>query len=180
MSQESAAKRYAEALLEAVWSKGSQGEVSSELEALCSAIEGSSDLENALQNPSYGSEERLKLVEAVANKLSLSKPTTNFVRLVVERGRAAELRLMATLFGKLVDEREGRVVARLESAVTLSNASLKSLQRALEQKTGKKVVLQASVDPSLIGGVRAEVGSVVFDGTVRAELERLREQLASS
>lgn len=180
MSQDSAARRYAEALLETVWSQGAPGAAGTsaqELERLCEAMKASDDLENALHNPSYGADERVKVVEAVASSLSMSPTVKNFLKLVVERGRAAELPAIASSFRKMLDAREGRVVAKVLSATQLSSKAMSALKTALESKTGKKVQLETEVDPELLGGVRAEVGSLVYDGTLRAELERLRETL---
>ena len=80
----------------------------------------------------------------------------------------------AVVVDELADKRAGRVQARVVSAVEMTEGSIDQLRRALERRTGKKIEMNVEVDPSLIGGIRAEVGSFVLDGTIRTELERLR------
>ncbi|MEL6188666.1 MAG: ATP synthase F1 subunit delta, partial [Myxococcota bacterium] len=135
------------------------------------------DLRNALENPSYSSEERLSVLDAVSGQLELSPRVKNFARLVVERGRAEELTEMSETFASLLDERTGRTRALITSAQPLEEAEADRIREALEKRTGKTIEVELAVDPALIGGVRAEVGTIVFDGTIRAELDKLREQL---
>ena len=178
-----AARRYAEALLESVWTEESaeqQDEAAQALQRLAQAINEVFDLQNALENPSYSSDERLKALNAVMSQLQMSERTQTFARLVVERGRAQELSIIAETFVRLLDERRGRQRAIITSAQALSEENAQQIQAALEKRTGHSVELDFSVDPSLIGGIRAQVGSLVFDGSIRAELDRLREQLSQS
>jgi F-type H+-transporting ATPase subunit delta len=77
----------------------------------------------------------------------------------------------------LVDERLGRVQATVTSAQALDPATAASVQRALEKRTGKRVVITSNVDPSLIGGIVARVGDQVFDGSLKSKLEALRARI---
>jgi F-type H+-transporting ATPase subunit delta len=176
-----AERRYAEALLDAVWSEPDEARaaVAEELNRLAKAVRDVPDLRNALENPSYSGAERLEVLDAVAERLELSKRVHTFARLIVERGRAAEIGAIAETFERLLNERAGRVKVKVTSATPLDDASKDDIKKALEARTGKTVELELSVDESLIGGVRAEVGSIVYDGTIRAELERLRERLTA-
>ena len=175
-----AAKRYAEALLDSVMASGAEGapRAAEELATLARAIDEAPDLRNALENPSYSLPERLKVLDAVSASLGLSKRTRTLARLAVERGRAADLGAIAEAFRKMLDERTGMVRALVTTARPLDDATWADIKAALEKRTGKTVELETQIDPELIGGVRAQVGSFVFDGSIRAELERLRERLA--
>lgn len=177
-----AARRYAEALLEAVGheSQEVQDATKGELQGLADAVTEISDLRSALENPSYSSEERLAVLTAVAERLELSPRVRNFARLVVERGRADEFGEMAETFGQLLDARSGRLRALVTSAQPLGEDEAQRIRQALERRTGKTIDVELAVDPSLIGGVRAEVGTIVFDGTIRAELLKLRENLSDA
>ncbi|MEO1336576.1 MAG: F0F1 ATP synthase subunit delta, partial [Myxococcota bacterium] len=80
-------------------------------------------------------------------------------------------------FRALVDEKMNRATGTIRTAAELDEATQEQLKRALEKRTGKQLDLDVVIDPSLIGGVRAEVGTLVFDGTIKSELEKLRETL---
>lgn len=174
-----AERRYAEALLDSVWEEPAETRqaVSEQLALLAASVRESFDLRNALENPSYGSDDRLRVLDAIAERLELSDRVRTFARLVVERGRAAEIGAIAETFNRLLDARAGRVKARVLSAVPLGDDAVDGIRKALEDRTGKTVEIELGIDPELIGGVRAEIGSTVFDGSIRAELDRLRELL---
>lgn len=178
-----AARRYAEALIDSIFDGENAAEAgrsaADELSQLAEAIREVPDLRNALENPSYTQDDRLKALEVIAGKLELSARTRSFAKLVIEKGRAAELTEISLVFRKLLDERSGRVIAVVTSAAPLTDAALADIKAALEKRTGKAVDVEAKVDPELIGGIRAEVGTIVFDGSIRSELESLREKLAT-
>jgi F-type H+-transporting ATPase subunit delta len=175
-----AARRYAEALLEACTRAGQTelGSIRDELGRFAAALDSVFDLENVLLNPIFGEDERKRALALVMDRLGLSEITRRFIALVEERDRMTELPAIASAFRKLADEREGRVRAQVRSAAELTPAAAEQLRRALERRTGKRVELEVTVDPALIGGIRTQVGSLVFDGTLRAELERLRATLS--
>jgi F-type H+-transporting ATPase subunit delta len=87
---------------------------------------------------------------------------------------------MISSFEQLLNERLGIVDARITSAKPLADADKEQLDRALRARTGKQVRMSFSLDPNLIGGVLAQVGSTIYDGSVRGQLERLRSELAGS
>lgn len=177
-----AARRYADALLESVWNESPEARegAKADLERLAAAVEEVKDLRNALENPSYASDERLRTLDAVTAQLQLSERIRKFTRLIVERGRATELGEIAATFSRLLDQRQGRVRAVITSAQPLDEHAATRIREALERRLSKQVEISLSVDESLIGGVRAQVGSVIFEGTIRAELDRLRERLSEA
>lgn len=176
------AQRYAEALLEAVWQEDAtqQATTLDELGRLAQCIDDVPELRNALENPSYGKEERRKTFSAVAEKLELSGRVQTFAHLVINRGRAQEFRQINESFKRLYDQRTGRQQGTVYAAQALEETTVNQIREALEQKLGRKLELSVQLDPSLIGGIKTQVGSLVFDGSLRAELERLREKLATA
>ena len=182
MSGSAAGRRYAEALLDTVWheDESKRRSVVGELAGLADAIDEVFDLKNAIENPAYASAERAASLDAVTETLGLSNQVRTFARLVVERGRASELRDIVQTFNELLDERSNRIRATVTSATALDEADEQNIRKALERRTGKTVEMKVEVDPALIGGIRAEVGSTVFDGSLRAELDRLRGRLQES
>jgi F-type H+-transporting ATPase subunit delta len=173
-----ASRRYASALLESVSkSEASLDGALKDLSAFAKATEESFDLKNALLNPLFTDNERMKVMNAVMEAMHVSPIVQRFLVLLVERDRMAEIGEIAEAFTALADERRGRVRAEVQSASPLTPEAMDRLRRALEKSTGKTIDLDVQVDPELLGGLRARVGSLVFDGSIRSELERLRSLL---
>jgi len=172
----SLARRYARALLDIGVAKGSFEELGKEMDDLAAAYSASRDLAEALTNPVFPMAKRRAVLESVLDKAHVSPVTKNFVLLLLERERMPYLPAIARELRVMVDERAGRVRATLTSARPLPAEHVAGVQAALEKSTGKKVVLEKKEDPALIGGVVAKVGDVVYDGTVRTQLELMRER----
>lgn len=177
MTTSSVSRRYARALLSVGEEDGHWDAYAGELDRVASAYLASQDLRDLWLNPSHGRETRLKAVDALAGGLSLSAPVANTVRLLVERNRTPELEFIARSYRDLADEKSGRARAVVSSAVSLSAEVAERMGASLAQITGRKIVLETKVDPTLLGGVVTQVGSTLFDGSLRTQLERLRTQL---
>lgn len=174
-----ASRRYALALVESVGEAKdtSLDRALQELGAFAKLVEVNFDLRNALLNPVFTASERAKVLKVVLDAGAFSVTIRRFIELLVEKDRVRELGEIAEAFHLLADERRGRLRADVKSASPLSPESMDRLRRTLERTTGKSIELHLTVDPSLIGGIRASVGSLVFDGTIRADLDRLRSTL---
>lgn len=172
-------KRYAEALADVTANVGSEERtrVREELRGFRQAVHESFDLANLLHNPSVSSGDRLEVLGAVLSKLGVSETTSRFLRLLTDRGRMTLFDDIVDAYERIDDARSGVVRARITSAAELSPEELGRVTKALEDRTGRRLDVAVDVDPRLIGGLRAQVGSMVFDGSVRSELERLRERL---
>lgn len=174
-----ASKRYAEALAESIVAEDERqlSKVVEEVGSAAGAVEMSRDLAQVLTNPAFSDAEKSSVLGAVMDHLKVSDRTRRFLNLVAEKGRLGELSAIAEHLEHLAEARAGRVTAVVESACELNPATLDQLRRALEKRTGKSVELEVRVDPDLIGGLRARVGSFVLDGTLRSELDRLKARL---
>lgn len=173
----SIARRYAKALFGlAVDGGGVEGWARS-LEALRQAVEASPDLRDVLSNPVYSKEQRRAIVEKLAAALSLDEQPANLLFLLGDRNRLAYLASVVETFRGLADQHLGRIRAKVTSAVKLDDVAAQAIAEELSRKHGAKVLLERAVDPALLGGVVAQVGSLVYDGSVRAQLEDLRKQL---
>lgn len=180
MVSSSIARRYARALSSIGLEDGRIEAYGEELQRVVQANAASDDLRDLWSNPAYSREDRLAGVDAVATQLELSPTVGNVLRLLVERGRMSDLEVIARAYGEIVDEHVGRVRAVITSASELPESITKDLGDALRNATGRQIVLESRVDPSLLGGVVAQVGSTVLDGSVRAQLLRLREELEAA
>jgi F-type H+-transporting ATPase subunit delta len=165
---------YATALFEVARVEGSLGEVEDELFRFARTLESSDELRSVLTDQSVPAERRKGVVEDLLG--GKASPTTlNLVSLVVGAGRARELpAIIDRLVERAAAERQ-RVVAEVRSAIELDDATLARLANALEAATGKKVEVKLIVDPSILGGISAQVGDTVIDGTVRTRLDQLRD-----
>lgn len=180
MSTSSVSRRYARALLSVGEADGRWDAYANELEKVAKAYAESAELQGVWLDPAKGRETRLKVVDGLAKAWGLSVPVANLLRLVVERARTAELDLIARAYRDLADEKAGRARAVVTSAVPLAPDQTEQVGAALAALTGRRVVLETKVDPTLLGGLTTQVGSTLFDGSLRTQLERLREKLAEA
>ncbi|MBI5549622.1 MAG: F0F1 ATP synthase subunit delta [Deltaproteobacteria bacterium] len=177
MNPSSIARRYAKALFELAAEDGLLEQTGQELAALRQALEADPQLEVALRSPSTTREERTGVAEALVKGLKPGPTLANMLRLLAERGRLADLPAIERVYRDLADERAGRVRARVVSAVPLSEEMAGQMVAALTGATGKNVVVERAVDPSILGGAVAQVGSQVFDGSIRNQIAQLKQQL---
>ncbi len=173
----SIARRYAKALFSLAVDSGRVEPWAQSLEALRQAVEASPDLRDVLSNPVYSKDQRRAIVEKLAAGLKLEAEPANLLFLLGDRNRLGYLAAVVEVFRELADQHLGRVRARVTSAVKLDDVAAQAIAEKLSQASRAKVLLEREVDPSLLGGVVAQVGSLVFDGSVRAQLEDLRRQL---
>ena len=180
MSVETIARRYGTALADVVLKTGETEMVKSELKTWEQMIASSGDLRNAFGNPSIAHISKERVLESLISKTNPSKTTANFLRIVVRNGRLTELSEINDKFEAVLEERSGNVLAEVTSARELSEEQKRELRSNLEKLTGKHVQLNFGIDPSLIGGVVTRVGSTVYDGSVKTQLENLKEQMIAS
>ena len=173
----SVARRYAKALFEIGVAEGSYERLGQELEHLAKAYTDSADLRLVLENPVITVSEKQRILGALLPRIAPSPSVQRFARLLLERGRIGILRAAARVYSELADARAGQVRATVTTAAPLSAPELERVRRALETRTGRKVLIQAAVDPALIGGVVARVGDLVLDGSVRTQLDEMRQRL---
>lgn len=173
----SVSRRYARALAEVA---GAQSDTAlAQLSALVDLLEQHPELRQVATDPAYSSVQRMAVMEAVLKELKAADTLFgNFVRLLVQRNRLVYLPDILRLYREQADARAGRVRGRITSAKPLPDASVKAIEKALEALTQRNVVVETRVDPKLLGGVQAQVGSMLYDGSLRAQLEDMRRTLA--
>ena len=177
MNASGIARRYAKALFELSVEDGRFEETGRELQALKGALESDPDLVVALSSPLTTREDRLAVAEALIAALQPSPTLGNTLRLLADRRRLADLAAIARTYREFADDKAGRVRARVTSAAPLSEEAATRIGAALTQATQRTVVVERAVDPALLGGAVAQVGSQVFDGSIRNQLEQLKQQL---
>ena len=177
MKSGAAARRYARALFALAREEGRIEEVRRELDALGALLDANAELSHAILRPLFPSGERRRALRAVCERLGSSDTVRRFCSFLVDRRRIIELEAVRTAYGALADEAAGRMRARVVSSSPLSDAQRERLRRALAERTGSKLELELEVDASLLGGVVASVGGLVFDGSLRTQLLQLRATL---
>jgi F-type H+-transporting ATPase subunit delta len=173
----SIARRYARALLEIGIAKQAYEQMGRELETVARLVHDSRDLQHALDNPIFPLSQRKGVLDQLATKLGVHKEVRNFLMLVMDRGRIAQLGDMARELSALVDQQAGRVRATVIAAQPIDAAFAQSLRGAIEKRLGKQVILEQKADPALIGGVVTKVGDILYDGSIKTQLELARQQL---
>jgi len=173
------AQRYAEALAGVAFERNIAGQVKGDLSAFIEAFYSAADLRHVLESPSVGRDLKRKVVEAVAAKMNLDQSVCNFIHLIVDHRRTEALREIEEAFRAAMNAKLGIADAQVTSARALSAEEKAHLVAALTRRTGKKIEARFQEDKSLFGGAVVQVGSTVYDGSIREQLTRLREQLES-
>ena len=178
MSNGSLARRYARALMQIGVEHGNYKRIGSDVRSLADAYSASPELKATLTNPAFPRDDREKILRAILQRLGATDITLNFTRLLLDRDRMGAIADIARELEALIDEEIGRVSAVVTSAAPLSPSQLSGVVAALEKLTGKQVNAETKHDPELLGGVVAEVGDVVYDGSLRTQLKEMRQRLA--
>lgn len=168
---------YAGALADVALASGRAETLRQEVQAAASLAAESADLRNFLASPAIPREGKHELVEKLAGRMGASEELRNFLFVLVDHHRTAMIGEIAKEFETTLLERMGVVQARVTSARELSTAQKQKLAGKLESVTGKKIEAQYAVDPALVGGLAVRIGSTVYDGSVRAQLDRLAARL---
>ena len=166
---------YAEALLEAAQEKKRLGDVRKQFDDFAAAVEGSDDLRGFVRNPQLEPQAKRGALEEMlegADELFL-----NFIRLLVEKDRVAEIEDVYVEWTRLLARQERILELELQTAVELSDQEAATVVEQIEKASGRKVVASRTVDPDLIGGLVVQAGSVRLDASVRGRLEQRREEL---
>ncbi len=172
--------RYANALADVVLSpdSGVDGpQAVAQLRAFGELVASSSDLRAVLATPAIPKARKRAVIKDLAEKLGLAKIVRNLVLVVNDHGRAAALPLIVNAFEAILDERMGLVRVAVRSAFELNEGQQGELAGQLGRLAGARVRLRFAIDPDLIGGVTARIGSKVYDGSVRGQLEDIRTRL---
>ncbi len=181
MTAQSAVRRYAAALFELVSKKGDVDRAARDLQGVSDLVATSAELRQALTAIAVPADKKAAVVSKVLEAAGGVTPeVAKAIQLLTEHNRLALLADLATAFGDRVRDAKGVLPAEVVTAVPLEDGKRAALQSAIANASGKNVTLSARVDPAIMGGVIARVGSVVFDGSVTRQLERLKQRLTDA
>lgn len=167
---------YAAAIFEVARGEGVLAQIEDELFRVARSFESSPELRDSLSNPRLPLERKQAVVDELLGSRAHAL-TSGFVNFVVSLGRASDLSaIVDELVARSAASRD-KVVAEVRSAISLDDATVARLAAALSQRTGKDVEVKVVVDPSVLGGLVAQVGDMVIDGSVKSRLQSVREAL---
>jgi F-type H+-transporting ATPase subunit delta len=173
------AQRYASALADVALAQGAAEEVKRDLAGFTAVFEESADLRNFLASPAVGAENKRGVIEKLAARIGASQMVRNFLFVMADHRRAQELPQILQAFETELRTRQGVAEAQVTSPAELTAAEKQELLRELERLTGKKIEARYTIDPALMGGASVQIGTTIYDGSVREQLNRMREKLAS-
>lgn len=174
------ASRFARALADVLNSLEAADDAVVKLRAFQELRQSSPQLRNILISPAVSPRNKKSAVTQFANQLGFSAVLKNFMYVLIDHRRTAMLGEILTSLESQLDGRRGIVRAKVHSARPLDDAQQREIEAALGRTTGKQVSGEYAVDEALIGGLVARVGSVVYDGSVRGQLQAMRVRLVRS
>ena len=170
------AKRYAEALFQVAQSQNVLAEVSADLKELAKAFETTPELVSLLQAPKISSEKKKAMVSTILS--NAQQAVVNTLHLLIDKKRINELSLVAEEFQALAASAQGAAVATVFSTRTLTDAERAEISAAFAKLVGmEKLEITNVIEPSLLGGIRVQIGNYIYDSTVASKLEGLKRTL---
>jgi F-type H+-transporting ATPase subunit delta len=173
------ASRYARAFADVVLDgKLDPKQVAAELGAIVELYRSNLDLRRVWESPAIAADQKRKLLDVIVERNAVLRPVRNFLAVLIDHGRIREVEAIAGQFQAEMNHRLGIVEAEVTSARPLEEAESRELLAEVTRVTGKQVSAEYKIDPSLIGGATIRVESTVYDGSVRGQLQKMKEQLS--
>jgi F-type H+-transporting ATPase subunit delta len=177
LSVQTVARRYATALADVVTARGEAQEVQKELTAWETMMQSNEQLLEVFHNPTIPYLQKRKVLNALIARASVRPTTANFLQVLLQNQRLADLNEVNKRFAQILDERSGVVSAEVTTARPVPQASQDALRTKLTSLTGKNVRLSFTTDEELIGGIVTRIGSTIYDGSVRNQLQQVKERM---
>lgn len=177
MIRKAIARRYAIALFSAGEKEGKVRLYLEEMERFLEILEREESLKRTIFFPLFEMERRKEILKDIAKVLNLSFAFQNLLYILLERNRVSLLPEIKEEYVNLLDEKEGRVKATIFSAFPLEEEERKEMESLLKERFGKDVVLELKEDKSLIGGIKLKVKDLIIDGSIKRQIELLKENL---
>ena len=171
------AERYAGALVDVALENKQADQVKRELADFANLVRESADLHAFLANPAIARTTKHAAIEQIVARMGASRTLRNYLFVIVDQRRAGLLAEIQEAFSRILDARMGITQASVTSAAPLTDPERAELVAALAKLTGEKVQAQFATDDALIGGAVVRIGSTIYDGSVRMQLERMRARM---
>lgn len=177
----SVASRYARALVEVVLEQKIDADIARlQLHSILDAVKESDDLRRVWESPAVLPAQKRAVLDGIIKQIGALKPIRNFIAVLIDHRRIPMLSDIVRQFEAELDVQLGFVEAEISSARTLTPGEKRDIENRVERMTGKKVRPRYSSNPELLGGVSIKVGSTIYDGSVRGQLEKMRQELSTA
>jgi F-type H+-transporting ATPase subunit delta len=180
MSVKTSATRYAKALLHVAIEESDPSTIEQDLASVVRAMAESAELRRALTSPGIPQQIRVNVTVALTSRIGVQPPVAKLLKMLADRGRLDLVPTMAEVYTERLLAHRNIVRAAVTSAVPLTPEKKLRLESGLSDMTGKRVQVETAVDPSIIGGVVTRIGSTVYDGSIRTQLAKMRQQLVEN
>ena len=177
MTRLTIAKKYAKALLEIGLQDGNYETLGEDLNKMADLLGKSKDLRIALRSPAFAKSARKTIARKVGERLGLAATTVKFIELLIHRKRIDHFSMITKTYRDLGDEVAGHTRVTLATPLEIPPGLAQEVKSLIEAMTGKEVILSIEKDPSLIGGVLMKNGNVVYDGSLKAQIAKLKRDL---
>ena len=179
MSNNVATRRYAQAIFAIGKALGieKREQIGKDLDTLKGYLDASPELSSFFANPIFSGGEKQKVISSLIAFGNIEETVKNFCLLLLEKGRLPNLVGIASAYRAMLDQLEGLVRSELVTAVVLSKERQDNIKSKLESQTGKKLAMEFSVDPSIIGGLILKVDDKALDGSLRAQINILKDNI---
>ncbi len=175
------ASRYARAFVDVVFDmKLDTNKVLDDLRSVLGLLKGSPELKTVWENPSIPPEQKRHLLDAIVARVGIQRQARNFIAVLIDHHRISMLAEIAKQVEHQIHEQMGLAEAEVISARELSESERREVELQIMNITGKRALATYTIDSHLIGGATVRIGSTIYDGSVRGQLQRIREQLAGS
>ena len=178
MSVQMIARRYSSALADVILERGEAKEVQHELEQWAEVLQSNAALQEVFRNPTIALDQKRAVLSKLIDRARPRPTTANFLKVLLQNQRLTELPEINQRLAAILDERAGMVAAIVTTARPVPGDIQQSLAQRLTTVTQKKVRLDFEQDPDLIGGLVTRIGSTVYDGSVRNQLQLIKEKMA--
>ena len=180
MSRRTSATRYARALLDVAIQESDPAKIERDLSSFVTMVESSAELKRALLSPRVPPDRRRSLVTALLEQSGAELPLVKLLGMLADRSRLDLLHDLLDVYRERQLAHQNIVKGTVTSAAPIAPEHVAALERSLSGATGKQVQLDVALDPALIGGVVTRIGSTVYDGSIRTQLARMKQQLVES
>jgi F-type H+-transporting ATPase subunit delta len=177
MSLRASAARYARALLDVAVRESDAERAEADLSAFVDLLERHEDLRRALESPVVPANSKRAIVERLVARATPTAPVGRLLRVLAERDRLTLLPVLLDVYRERLREHRRLIRAEVTTAVPLTPELVDAIEQRLAATTGRTVSLSVRVDPSIVGGVVARIGSMVYDGSIAAQLRAVRQRL---
>ncbi|MCU4137520.1 MAG: FoF1-type ATP synthase [Thermodesulfobacteria bacterium] len=169
------ALKYAKGLFTAAKELNKTKEFGEELNQIKDLLISMPEVLSALQNPIYPPDIKMEIIEEILKVVKIDPEIQRFLKLLVERRRIQYIREIVTMYQELLDEELNIARGEIITAYPLSEEEKKELEEALKNYLKKEVILESKVDEGIIGGIKIRIGDLIFDGTLKTQLNKMKE-----